>query len=137
MGLHKIFKIAAFALAIAGIVFAAMLASGNEGQIGNMLYVAYVVLVIVLASVVIFTLVNTFANPSNLKSTLTGVGAFALLALICYFGLAKGVETPLKDGEMLSEGGSKLVGAGLYLFYILIFIAGGLMLFAGVKKMIK
>jgi hypothetical protein len=62
---------------------------------------------------------------------------FALLALVCYFGLAKGVETPLKDGGTLSESGSKLLGAGLYLFYALILVAGGSMLFFGIKKMIK
>jgi hypothetical protein len=65
------------------------------------------------------------------------VGAFAVLAAICYFGLAKGVETPLKDGGTLSAGGSQLLGAGLWLFYALILVAGGSMLFYGVKKMIK
>lgn len=135
--MHKIFKIVAFVLAIAGIIFTAMLASGNYGQIGSILYVAYAVLIIVLASVVIFTLVNTFSNPANLKSTLKALGAFALLTLICYFGFANGVETPLKEGGSLSAGGSKLLGAGLYLFYALILVAGGSMLFFGVKKMIK
>ena len=135
--MHKIFKIVAFVLAIAGIIFTAMLASGNISQIGSILYVAYAVLIIVLASVVIFTLVNTFSNPANLKSTLKGLGAFVLLALICYFGFANGVETPLKEGGTLSAGDSKLLGAGLYLFYALILSAGGSMLFFGIKKMIK
>jgi hypothetical protein len=40
----------------------------------------------------------------------------------------------LKDGSMLSVSQSKLVGAGLYLFYALAFVAGGTMLFFGVKK---
>jgi len=135
--MHKIFKIVAFVLAIAGIIFTAMLASGNESQIGSVLYVAYAVLIIVLASVIIFTLVNTLSNPANLKSTLMGVGAFALLALICYFVFANGVETPLKEGGVLTVGESQLVGAGLYMFYFLIAIAGGSMLLAGIKKMIK
>ncbi len=135
--MHKISKIVAFALSIAGIIFTAMLASGNESQIGSILYVAYAVLLIVLASVVIFTLVNTFSNPANLKNTLKGLGAFILLALICYFGFANGVETPLKEGGTLSAGGSKMLGAGLYLFYTLLLIAGGSMLFFGIKKMIK
>ena len=66
-----------------------------------------------------------------------GVGAFLLLALICYFAFATGVETPLRDGEMLSANGSKMVGAGLYMFYFLVLIAGGAMLFSGVKKMLN
>ena len=136
MDIHKIFKILAYVLAVVGVVFTAMLASGNESQIGSVLYVAYAVLGIVLAAVLIFTIVNTFSNPANLKRTLIGVGAFALLAVICYF-IADGVETPLKEGGVLSASGSQLVGASLYLFYFLAAIAIGSMLMGSVKKMMK
>lgn len=135
--MHKIFKILAFVLAIAGIIFAVLIANGSESQISSMLYVAYVTLAIVLISAVLFSLINLFSNPATLKNTLISVGAFLLLALICYFVFAQGVETPLKEGGSLSASGSKLIGAGLYLFYALILIAAGLMLFTGVKKMIK
>lgn len=134
--MHKVFQILAFVLAIAAIIFAALIASGNEGQVSSMLYVAYVTLAIVLVAVIIFTLINLFSNPATLKNTLISVGSFLLLAVICYF-LAEGAETALKDGGSLSARGSKLVGAGLYLFYALILIAAGLMLFTGIKKMIK
>lgn len=116
-------------------------AAGDAGLVNGLLnpmsYIAYAVLAIILILVVLFTLKNTFANPATLKSTLTGVGAFLLLFAICYFVFANGVETPLRDGEVLSANGSKMVGAGLYMFYFLALIAGGAMLFTGVKKMIK
>lgn len=137
MNIHKIFKILAYVLAVVGIVFTAMLASGNESQIGSVLYVAYAVLGIVLAAVVLFTIYNTLSNPKNLKGTLMGVGAFILLAAICYFVFANGVETPLKEGGVLSASGSQLVGAALYLFYFLAAIAIGSMVMGSVKKMIK
>ena len=57
-----------------------------------------------------------------------------MLALLCYFGFATGVETPLKDGTILTEGESKLVGTGLYLFYFLAVIAAATMVVFGVKK---
>jgi hypothetical protein len=79
---------------------------------------------------------NTVSNTASLKNTLTGVAAFVVLALLCYF-VADGAETPLKNGDMLSASGSKLVGAGLYLFYLLAVIAGGIMLGFGIKKMVK
>lgn len=137
MGLHKILKIVALVLALVGIIFGIMIISGNVAQIDNMMYVAYAVFIIALIFVVLFTIKNIFSNPETLKGTLMGVGAFAVVALLCYFVLANGVETPLRDGEVLSANGSKLVGAGLYMFYALVIIACGTMLFSGIKKMIK
>lgn len=142
-------KILTIVLAIVGvlsIVFLAMIISAGDeavkageasGSVDSIMFIAYVILGLVVLFVVLFSLKNILTNPDTLKSTLRSVGIFAILALICYFGLAKGVETPLKDGGTLSEGGSKLLGAGLYLFYFLIAIAGLSMLFYGVKKMIK
>ena len=92
---------------------------------------------ITVAIVAFFSLKNIATRPSVLMSTLKNVGAFAVLAAIAYFGFANGVETEMKDGEVLSEGGSKLVGAGLYLFYFLLIAAVGLMLYTGIKKTIK
>ena len=142
-------KILTIVLAIVGVLSIAFLAmiisAGDEavkageaaGSVNAIMFVAYIILGFILLFVVLFSLKNIFSNPDVLKRTLRSVGIFAVLALICYFGLAKGVETPLKDGGTLSANGSKLLGAGLYLFYFLILIAGGSMLFYGIKKMIK
>ena len=115
--------------------------AGDAGVVNGLLdpiaYVAYVVLLAILAIVVFFTLKNLFSNPATLMSTLKGVGSFLVVFAICYFMLANGVETPLRDGEVLSAGGSQMVGAGLYMFYCLAGIAGAAMVFFGVKKMIN
>ena len=149
MGLHKILKIVAGVLGIAGIIFLVMIitkgdeaikaaaASGDTSSVDPMAYIAYITLFIVLLFVAFFVFKNLFSNTATLKNTLINVGAFLLLFLIAYFVFAEGVETPMRDGKMLSEGGSKMVGAGLYLFYILIILAAGLMLLSGVKKMVK
>ncbi|GAA4972280.1 hypothetical protein [Algibacter aquimarinus] len=144
--MKKILTIVLGIVGVLSIVFLAMIIStGDEaielgeagGTVNTFMYIAYLVLFLTLAFVVIFSLKNIFSDSEKMKSTLKGVGIFALLALICYFGFAKGEETILKDGEIFTEGGSKLLGAGLYLFYFLLFIAGGSMLFFGIKKMIK
>jgi len=137
MGLHKIFRIIALVLALAGIIFGIMIIAGNEGQIDSMMYVAYAVLFIVLAAVVIYTLINLLSNKDALMGALKGVGAFVVLALICYFVFATGTEKAIANGETLSASDDKLIGAGLYMFYALAIIASGAMLFTGVKKMIK
>lgn len=144
--MKKVLTIILGIVGVLSIVFLAMIIStGDEaielgeasGTVNTFMYIAYLVLFLTLAFVVVFTLKNILSNKETLMSTLKGVGLFIVLAAICYFGLATGKETILKDGDVLSESGSKLLGAGLYLFYALILVAGGSMLFFGIKKMIK
>jgi hypothetical protein len=137
MGLHKIVKILSLVLALAGILFGVMIIAGNNGQIDSMMYVAYAVLFIVLALVVVYTLINLLSHKDALMGALKGVGSFVVLGLICYFVFATGTEKTIADGKILSATDDKLIGAGLYMFYALALIASGAMLFTGLKKMIS
>jgi hypothetical protein len=137
MGLHKIVKILSLVLALAGILFGVMIIAGNNGQIDSMMYVAYAVLFIVLALVVVYTLINLLSHKDALMGALKGVGSFVVLALICYFVFASGTEKTIADGKILSATDDKLIGAGLYMFYALALIATGAMVYTGVKKMIS
>ena len=47
------------------------------------------------------------------------------------------LKTPLRDGNILSESGSRLVSAGLFMFYALMVAATCIMIFFGVKNMKK
>jgi hypothetical protein len=125
-----------FLIRIIGVGDEAIKAGESDGMVNTFMYIAYVILGLILVLVVLFTLKNIFTNKDTLKSAIMGVGAFLIVGVICYF-LASGVETPMKDGEVLSAGDSKLVGAGLYMFYALAIIAIGTMLLSSVKKMIK
>ena len=130
MGLHKILRIVALILAVVGIVALLMeLFSGNG--LNMQLYVAYITLALTLFIVLVYVLKETFSG--NLKKTLMSLGAFILVVIIGYV-LAEGVETEMRDGEMLSESGSKWVGTGLYTFYILAVVAIGSMIYSGIKK---
>ncbi|OEK09248.1 hypothetical protein A8C32_11005 [Flavivirga aquatica] len=140
MGLHKILKIVAFALAIIGAIFALMIMTGDDetaiDMSGNMLYIAYTVLGIVLALVVLFVIKGLFAG--NIKKTLITVGAFLAVIFISY-GISSGTDLDLKPfndkGLGITEADSKTVGAGLFAFYALAFIAIASMLFGGAKKL--
>lgn len=146
MDLQKLLKIVAIVIGVISIFFlGSIISTGDEaikagdasGTIDIFMNVSYVVLAIAVIIVLAFSVLNLVSNTGGLKNTLIGVGAFVVLSLLCYFGLANGVETTLKDGDILSESGSRLVGAGLYLFYFLAVIAGGIMLGFGIKKMAK
>ena len=76
------------------------------------------------------------SNAAKLKKAGISVAAFAAVVLL-YFLLSEGVETPMKDGEVLSAAGSRWVGAGLRTFYILAVVAIGAMLYSGVKRFFK
>lgn len=99
----------------------------------------YFLTLIIFVIAIIATLIAVFStlakNPSGLKNTAIGIVAFIVILGISYV-LADGVETPLKDGEVLSAGNSKWVGTGLYTFYVLAAIAVGLMFLSGIKKLI-
>ncbi len=99
----------------------------------------YSLTLIIFVITIVATLITVFStlakNPSGLKNTLIGIVAFIVVLGIGYV-MADGVETPLKDGEVLSASGSKLVGTGLYAFYFLAAVAVGLMFLSGIKKLI-
>jgi len=147
MNLYKIFKIIVAILSLAGAVFLAMIMSKGDEAIEDaaklgestaivdyMTYVSYAVLVIILVLVIIFVLKNLLSDPKSLKSTLMGVGVFAVVLIISYV-VSGGDPTAYFSGDdMSSPEQSQLVGAGIVAFYILLFGAIAAMLFSGVKK---
>ncbi|MCG2417692.1 hypothetical protein K8089_01570 [Aequorivita sp. F47161] len=141
MALHKILKIVALLLSVAGIIFLAMIiAKGDTAVVetgegvDGFLYVAYIIFAITVAFVLFFVVKGIFAG--NIKNTLISVGAFLLIVVVSYV-LSDGNPLATQDGGMLSESGSKWVGTGLYAFYILAIIAVGSMVFGGIKKVTK
>jgi hypothetical protein len=144
--LHKILKIVAIVLSLAGVIFLArIIAAGDEaietgekaGLVDPIAFVAYIILGLVLAFVVVFVIKNLFTNTAGLKNTLIGVGAFAAVIIISYV-MAGGDELKyrLEDG-FATDSQSQMVGAGLTAFYILIVVAALAMIFSGVKKVIS
>src|SRR5690554_483823 len=122
MALHKILKIIALLLSVAGVIFLAMIigkgdeavAATGEG-VDGFLYVAYITFAITILFVLVFVLKGLLSG--NIKNTLISIGAFALIVIISYV-LADGTPMQLREGDTLSASGSKWVDTGLYVFYI-------------------
>jgi len=141
MALHKILKIVALLLSVAGIIFLAMIISKGDTAVAatgagvdGFLYVAYITFAITLLFVLFFVLKGIFSG--NIKSTLLSIGAFLLIVAIAYV-LADSSPMEMQEGEILSASGSKWVGTGLYAFYIMAVLAVGAMVFGGIKKVTK
>jgi len=148
MNLQKITKIGCIALGVLGIIFLFIVfgtgddtikmsaASGDFGVITPIILLTQLILLIAVTVTLIFSLRGVASDKAKLKSALTSAGLFIGVILIAFI-LSSGVETPMRDGKVLSAIGSRLVGTGIRVFYILSIIAVGLMIFSGGKRFIK
>ena len=130
---YNILKYTALGLSLLGILFVLLILADNLFGIDMILYNAYVVLFIIISSVLYFGLKNMFSDKSNLMTTLKMIGSFLGLFALCFI-LASGEETLMREGKILSATSSKFIGAALFMFYSLIIIASGTMLFFGFKN---
>ena len=148
MNLEKLTRIGCIALGVLGIIFLAIVfasgddsikmaaASGNYGVISPIIILSQITLFIAVTVTLIFSLRGIAKDKSKMKNALKSAGLFLIVVVIA-FVLSSGVETPMRDGEVLSALGSKLVGTGIRVFFILSIIAVGLMVFPGSKKIFK
>jgi len=106
---------------------------GDYGSVSPLVNLAIAILVITVAVTLVFSLIGLTSDAKKLKKALLSAGLFLAVIGISY-AMSTGVETPLKDGEVLSANGSRWVGAGLRAFYILALVAIGAMLMSGAKR---
>ena len=109
---------------------------GDYGVVSPLVSVAIAILFVTVAVTVIFSLINLASSPQKLKKSLLFIVCFIVVIGLA-FAISSGVETPLKDGEILSASGSRWVEAGIRMFYILAVLAIGSMMFFGGKKLIN
>ena len=130
---YNVLKYTALGLSLLGILFVLLILSDYLFGIDMILYNAYVVLFIIISSVLYFGIKNMIGNKSSLMNTLKGIGSFLALFIVCFL-IASGEETLMREGKILSATSSKFIGAALFMFYSLIIIASGAMLFFGFKN---
>ena len=148
MNTQNIIKIVSGILGVLGIIFLFRIISlgdeeikmaasmGDYGSVSALVNLALFILGIAVVITLVFSLFGLSFVSNKLKKALISIGLFALVVAIG-FGLSTGVETPLKDGEVLSASGSRWVGAGLRIFYILALVAIAAMGLSGVQRILK
>ena len=109
---------------------------GDFGTVTPLVSLAIAILSIAVIVTVLFSLLSLASSPEKLKKSLVFIGCFLLITGIAY-AISSGVETPMKDGEMLSVSGSRWVETGLRMFYILATLAVLSMVFSGAQKILK
>ena len=148
MNTHKIFTYTALALGVIGLILQVVILSqgddiiklnalsGDYGVISTMVTLALLVLAITVLLTLVFSFGNLASDRRKLNKALISVGAFAAVIIVAFL-FSTGTETPLKDGDILSASGSRLIETGLRTFYFLVFIAVGAMLYTGLSRFKK
>ncbi len=148
MNFQKIVKIAAGILGVLGLVFLFLIigegdesikmaaSTGDYSTVSPLITISQIILGVSVVATVLFSLLNLFGDGEKLKKSLISLG-FLIAVVGIAFALSTGVETPLKDGEVLSASGARWVETGIRVFYYLAAIAIGAMAFSGVKRLLN
>lgn len=148
MNIQNIIKIISAVFGLLGVIFLFRIigagdekikmaaATGDLSSVSPLVSLAIAILVITVSVTLIFSTMNLASDITKLKKALIFIGCFAAVVGVG-FALSSGVETPIKDGEVLSASTSRWVGAGIRTFYILAFVAILSMAFSGVKKILN
>lgn len=124
-----------FLVVIIGAGDDAIKAGESSGAVNTFMYLAYAILIVTIALVLLFTLKGLFTNSASLKSALIGAGAFLVVLIISYAVSGGDTREYLYGGVPATDGESHMVGAGIVAFYILMAGTVVAMLLAGVKKL--
>ena len=148
MKLENIIKIVCAVLGLLGVIFLfRILATGDDdikmaasmgdfSLISPLISLSMFILFITVAVTIIFSLINLASNPGKLKKSMIFIG-FLIIVIGIAYASSTGVETPMKDGQILSASGSKWVGTGIRVFYILASVAVLSMIAFGARNIIK
>ena len=148
MNLQTIVKIISAVFGLLGVVFLFRIigagdeeikmaaTSGDFATVSPLVSLAIAILLITVMITLVFSILNLASSSRKLKKSLIFIGCFVVVTLIAY-AVSDGVETPMKDGEVLSANGSRWVGTGLRMFYILATLAILSMVLSGAKKILK
>ena len=147
MNFQNIIKIISGVLGVLGVIFLLRIMGTGDDQIkmdasmGDfslvtpLIMLAIFTLSIAVLVTITFSMRGLASDVNKLKKSALISGILIIVIAISY-GISDGIETPLKDGEMLSASGSRWVGTGIRVFYILTVVAFVSMIFSSVKKLI-
>lgn len=133
MNIYKIAIYSSLSLSVLAIGSVLVILSDILIGIDIILSTAYLILLAIIFSVLFYSFKGIASDKSSLKNTLKMIGSFLILFIICIL-ISSGEETMMREGKVLSAFSSKLIGAAIWMFYSLILIASGAILYFGIKN---
>jgi hypothetical protein len=100
------------------------------------LYFVYTLFIIAVVAAIALPLVNALQSPASFLRSLYGI-----IALLVLFGISYAISDssvkPAWAVQGISAGTSKLIGAGLITFYVVIIVAFLGLIFSEINKALK
>lgn len=100
------------------------------------LYFTYFLFFVALGAAIVLPMLSIAQNPKSLVKSGMGVGALVVLFIIAY-ALSGNEVTARYTAGGVGEGASKLIGGGLIMFYVILLVAIGGMIYSEINKALK
>jgi hypothetical protein len=81
------------------------------------LWIAYIMFILALAGMAVFSLINMLSDIKKAKGTLVGIGILIVLFIVSY-AISGSEVLPKYEQLGIDSGSSKMIGAWLILLYI-------------------
>lgn len=108
----------------------------NDGLINAGMWLFYILLIASVAAAVIMPLLHAVKTPGTFKKSLVGVGALVVLFGISYV-LSGSEVTAVHAAKGITPDTSKMIGAGLTMFYFALFGSIIGIIYSEISKAIK
>jgi hypothetical protein len=100
------------------------------------LYAAYALMIVGVVTAIVLPLMNILKSPGEIKKALYGIIGFVVLFGISYF-LSGSNVTADQVAKGITEYTSKMVGAGLTMFYLVFAVAIIGLIYSEISKALK
>lgn len=100
------------------------------------LYLFYALLLIAVAAALIFPVIHSIKEPAALLKSALGLGVIVVVFGIAY-ALADDSVNAKAAALGVTESSSKLIGAGLIMFYVALVLSGLALIYSEISKALK
>ena len=100
------------------------------------LYFCYILFFVAVGAAILFPLLYALSDPKGVVKSLAGIAGLVVVFIVCY--AMSGNEVTAKFAAAgVGEGSSKLIGAGLMMFYFVLFASIAGIVFSEISKALK
>lgn len=101
------------------------------------LYISYILLFLAAITAVVFPILDVIKNPKEIAKSGISVAGLAILFVLSYVLSGSEITAKYIIGGVTTEFTSKMIGAGLIMFYFVLFLSIAAMIYSEISKALK